>query len=318
MPTEHSSTNIEMREIFGQTLVELGFAHPEMVVLDADLHTSTRSELFKKAFPNRFIQVGLAEQNLFGIAAGLASTGFVPFPCTFAAFASRKALDPLAISICFPKLNVKIPGSYAGIPTGKAGATHNTVEDVAIIRSIPNICIADPADSADLRAVMRTAYETPGPIYFRVVRGSMPDIFADNHQFQWGKGELIKQGEDVTLFGTGIMTDRCIKAAEILKKDGIDAEIVHLASIKPIDKELIIQSVKRTGCAVTAENSSIVGGFGSAVQEVIGEIFPVPIRHIGTRDVWIGSGEPEELFSYYHMQPADIVQAVKDVIRMKG
>ena len=274
MAENGSSKQIELRDVFGQTLVDLGLAHPEMIVLDADLHTSTRSDLFKRTFPNRFIQVGIAEQNLFGVAAGLASTGFVPFPVTFAVFASRRALDQLAVSICFPKLNVKVPGSYAGIPTGKAGSSHNSVEDVAIMRALPNMRVADPGDADDLRAIMKTAYETPGPVYFRVVRSSTPRLFSNNHCFTWGKGELIKRGKDVTLFGTGIMTEKCIKAQEILKKDGLDAEIIHLASIKPIDKDLILKSVRRTGCAVTAENSSVIGGFGSAVEEVLCEVVP--------------------------------------------
>lgn len=317
MANNCSSNRPELRDIFGQTLVELGLEHPEMIVLDADLHTSTRSELFKRAFPNRFIQVGIAEQNLFGIAAGLASTGFVPFPCTFAVFASRRALDQLAVSICFSKLNVKVPGSYAGIPTGKAGSSHNSVEDIAIMRTLPNMRVADPGDAADLRAIMHTAYETPGPIYFRVVCYQTPSIFSNNHHFLWGKGELVKQGKDVTLFSTGIMTEKCINAEEILRRDGIDAEIIHLASIKPIDKELILESVRRTGCAVTVENSSVIGGFGSAVQEVLSESFPVHVRQIGIHDLWIHSGDVEELFSFHKMQPFDIAQAARDVIELK-
>ncbi len=309
--------NLQMREVFGLTLAEMGQEHPEIIVLDADLHTSTRIEYFKKAFPDRFIQVGIAEQNLFGIAAGLASVGFVPFPCTFAVFASRKAIDQFALSICFPSLNVKVPGSYAGIPTGKAGASHNSFEDIAFMRALPNLKVADPGDPADMRAIMRTAFNTFGPVYFRIVRYSLPDIFPANHVFEWGKGQLINKGKDVTLFGTGMMTDRCIKAAEILKKDGIDAEIIHLASIKPIDEKLILESVKRTGCAVTVENASIIGGFGAAVAEVIIENQPVPMKRIGVRDQWIESGEIEDLFTQYKMQPSDIASASREVIKIR-
>jgi transketolase len=316
MANRNVSKAVELRDVFGQILVDLGSAHPEMVVLDADLNTSTRSDLFKRTFPNRFIQVGIAEQNLFGIAAGLASTGFIPFPVTFASFAARRALDQLAVSICFSKLNVKVPGSYAGIPTGKAGASHNSVEDIAVMRALPNLRVADPGDAADLRAIMETAYVTQGPVYFRVVRCSTPDMFPSNHRFAWGKGEVVKPGTDVTLFGTGIMTAKCIRAEEILRRDGIDAEIIHLASIKPIDRELIVESVRRTGCAVTAENASTVGGFGSAVEEVLAESFPVPVRKIGVRDLWIQSAEVEELFSFHRMQPEDIAQAARDVIQL--
>ncbi len=306
-----------MREIFGLTLAEMGLAHKDIIVLDADLHTSTRISYFKERFPERFIQVGIAEQNLFGVAAGLALAGYTPFPCTFASFVSRKAIDQFALSICFPALNVKVPGSYVGIPTSKAGASHNSFEDIAFLRTIPNLKVAAPGDPADMRAVMHTAYITPGPVYFRVVRYGLPDIFGPDHKFEWGKGELIKKGSDVTIFGTGMMTNRCIKAAEILGVEGIDAEIVHLASIKPIDENLIIESVSRTGCAVSAENASIIAGFGAAIAEVLVENYPVPMKRIGVQDHWIDSGEIEELFTYYHMQPEDIAKAAHKVIEMK-
>ena len=261
--------------------------------------------------------MGIAEQNLFGIAAGLALTGFVPFPCTFASFVSRKAIDQFALSICFPSLNVKVPGSYVGIPTSKAGASHNSFEDIAFMRTIPNLRVAAPGDPADLRAVMKTAYETEGPVYFRVVRYSLPDIFGADHTFEWGKGKLIRKGSEVTLFGTGMMTDRCLKAAELLEKKGIRAEVIHLASIKPIDTELIIDSVSRTGCAVSAENASVVAGFGSAVAEVLVENYPVPLKRIGVQDRWIESGEIEDLFTHYKKQPEDIAAAAVESIKIK-
>jgi len=307
----------QMREIFGLTLAEMGEEHEDILVVDADLHTSTRIAHFKEKFPQRFIQVGIAEQNLFGIAAGLALAGFTPFPCTFASFVSRKAVDQFALSICFPALNVKVPGSYVGLPTSKAGASHNSFEDIAYMRTIPNLRVAAPGDPADMRAVMKTAYETEGPVYFRVVRYSLPDIFKSDHTFEWGKGELLKKGTDVTLFGTGMMTDRCIKAAKLLEAEGIDAEVVHLASIKPIDQDLIIDSVTRTGCAVTAENASIIAGFGAAVAEILVEHYPVPMKRIGVQDQWIDSGEIEELFAHYRMQPEDIAAAAKQAIAMK-
>lgn len=306
-----------MREIFGLTLAELGLAHKDIIVLDADLHTSTRISYFKEKFPERFIQVGIAEQNLFGVAAGLALAGYTPFPCTFASFVSRKAIDQFALSICFPALNVKVPGSYVGLPTSKAGASHNSFEDIAFMRTIPNLKVAAPGDPADMRAIMKTAYETQGPVYFRVVRYGLPDIFGKDHVFEWGKGKLIKPGSDVTLFGTGMMTNRCIKAAEILENKGFSAEIIHLASIKPIDKTMIVDSVAKTGCAITAENASVIGGFGSAVAEVLVENYPAPMKRIGVQDQWIDSGEIEDLFTYYHMQPEDIADAAVSVIKMK-
>ena len=267
-----SSSSEEMREAFGNALVELGAEFPKMVVLDADLHTSSKAGYFKQAYPNRFIQVGIAEQNLFGIAAGLALTGFIPFPSTFAVFATRRALDQIAISISYPGLNVKIPGSYVGVPTSHAGASHNCMEDIAVMRVLPNMRVADPGDNADLRAVMRAAIEVQGPVYFRITRYTPTPLFGDDHTFEWGKGVVVREGSDVTLFGTGMMTGFCVQAAELLAADGISAEVVHLASIKPIDRDLIAASIRKTGCAVTAENASIVGGFGAAVAEVMGEL----------------------------------------------
>jgi transketolase len=317
MSEKETTKNPQMREIFGLTLKELGEEHNDIIVLDADLHTSTRIVHFKERFPDRFIQVGIAEQNLFGVAAGLATVGFKPFPCTFASFVSRKSIDQFALSICFAELDVKVPGSYVGIPTSKAGASHNSIEDIAYMRTIPNLKVAAPGDPADMRAVMRTAYETPGPVYFRVVRYSLPDLFGDDHVFEWGKGKLVREGTDVTLFSTGMMTDRCLKAADLLGKKKIAAEVIHLASIKPIDSDMIVASVSKTGCAVTAENASIVAGFGAAVAEVLVENYPVPMKRIGIRDQWVDSGEIEDLFTHYSMQPQDIADAALASIQMK-
>jgi transketolase len=309
---------VEMRDAFGQTLVELGCQYPEMLVLDADLHTSSKATMFKKAYPERFIQVGIAEQNLFGISAGLALSGFMPFPSTFAVFATRRALDQIAISICFPNLNVKIPGSYVGLPTSRAGASHNCIEDIAVMRALPNMRVADPADAADLRAIMRTAAEVHGPVYFRIARMAMPPIFGPGHRFEWGKGVCLREGSDVSLFGTGIMTTFCLSAADLLQQEGISAEVVHLASIKPIDRELIAASAARTGCAVTAENATINGGFGAAVMEVLGEEQPVPVQRIGVRDRWVDSGGIKDLFSHHGMQPEDIAEAAKQAMQQKS
>lgn len=317
MSDKKNTTNPQMREVFGLTLAELGEEFKDILVLDADLHTSTRIVHFKEKFPDRFIQLGIAEQNLFGVAAGLATVGYKPFPCTFASFVSRKSIDQFALSICFPKLDVKVPGSYVGIPTSKAGASHNSFEDIAYMRTIPNLKVAAPGDPADMRAIMKMAYETPGPVYFRVVRYSLPDLFGEDHVFEWGKGKLVREGSDVTLFGTGMMTDRCLKAAELLKENNIQAEVIHLASIKPIDSRMIIESVSKTGCAVTAENASIIAGFGAAVAEVLVENYPVPMKRIGVPDKWIDSGEIEDLFALYNMQPEDIVKAAVESIKMK-
>ncbi len=317
MEENNAATSIEMRDVFGQMLVKLGREYSRMLVLDADLHTSSKAGYFKKAYPERFIQVGIAEQNLFGISAGLALEGFIPFPCTFAAFAARRALDQVAISICYPGLNVKIPGSYVGLPTSRAGTSHNCIEDIAIMRSLPNMHLADPGDNADMRAIMSAAIETDGPVYFRVARYTFPDLFGADHRFEWGKGEILRMGEDVTLLGTGIMTAFCMRAAELMDKEGINAEVVHLASIKPIDREMIANSVGKTGCSVSAENASIIGGFGSAVAEVLAETTPVPLIRIGVRDRFVTSGGVGDLFRIHGMLPEDIARAAQAVLAQK-
>jgi transketolase len=300
-----------MRDVFGRTLVELGRERKEVLVLDADLHTSSRTSLFKDAFPTRFIQLGIAEQNLFGIAAGLAMEGYIPFPSTFAVFASRRALDQIAISIAYPALNVKIPGSYVGLPTSRAGASHNCIEDIAVMRAIPNMLVVDPGDGAELRAVMRATLDTPGPVYFRVTRLTLPDLLPPDRTFRWGHGHVLRDGSDVSLFGTGMMTGLCLRAADLLYADGVRAEVVHLGSIKPLDEELVVASASRTGCAVTAENASILGGFGAAVTETLAERLPVPVQRIGVRDRWVDSGGIDDLFTHHGMQPTDIAAAAR-------
>ncbi|MBN1147091.1 MAG: transketolase family protein [Anaerolineales bacterium] len=316
-PPSGNPKPVEMRDAFGQALVELGREYPKMVMLDADLHTSSKATYFKKAFPDRFIQVGIAEQNMFGISAGLALSGFIPFPSTFAVFASRRALDQIAISICFPNLNVKIPGSYVGLPTSRAGASHNCIEDIAVMRAMPNMHVADAGDNNDLRAIMRAAIEVDGPVYFRITRYTLPTLFGPEHKFEWGKGVILRDGDDVTLFGTGLMTGLCLEAADLLKAEGISAQVTHLASIKPIDRELVAECASKTGCAVSAENATIIGGFGSAVSEALTETYPAPLERIGVRDRWADSGGIDELFTHHGMQPADIAAAARRVIQRK-
>lgn len=312
MAASEGRSRPELRDAFAAALVELGREREDVIVLDADLNTSSKTDQFMEAFPNRFIQVGIAEQNLFGIAAGLAMEGFVPFPSTFAVFATRRALDQIAISIAYPKLNVKIPGSYVGLPTSRAGASHNAIEDIAVFRALPNMLVADPGDASDMRAVMRSAVATPGPVYFRVARLDVPDLFGPGHAFEWGRGEVLRSGGDVTIAATGIMTGLALKAAELLSAAGVQAEVLHLASIKPIDRELLAASTTKTGCLVTAENASIIGGFGSAVLEAL-ETQPVPTYRIGVRDRWVDSGAMQDLFAEHRMHPRDIAAAAQSV-----
>lgn len=309
---------MDMRDIFADTLVELGAEFPKILVLDADLNTSSKTVKFLNRYPQRFVQVGIAEQNLFGIAAGLASEGYIPFPSTFACFAARRACDQIAISIAFPNLNVKIPGSYAGLPTSQCGASHNAIEDIAIMRAIPNMRVVDPGDHHELRAVMRAAVLHQGPVYFRITRLTLPDLFKRDHVFEWGKGARLREGTDVTLVGTGMMTSLCMRAAEMLAASGVNAEVLHMGSIKPLDNELLIASARRTGAVLTAENASIIGGLGSAVAEALGEGYPVPLKRIGVQDRFVDSGGINELFTHHHMQPEDIAAAARQLIKVKA
>lgn len=302
----------EMRQVFAETLIELGRADPRIVVLDNDVDLTSLSSLFRKAFPERFVELGIAEKNVFGTAAGLAASGFVAVPTTFASFVVRCALDQIVVSITQPGLNVKIPGHYIG--GSKAGASHIAIEDLAVMRALPNMHVADPGDNNDLRAVMRAAFAVGGPVYFRVNKLAIPDVFGPDHTFEWGRGEVVRSGRDVSIFTTGMMLGVALKGAEILSLEGIDAEVVHLASVKPIDSDLIARSATKTGCAVSAENASILGGFGAAVAEVLGETYPVPLRRIGYRDEWAHSGSINDILARHRMLPRDVTQAAREAM----
>ena len=301
-----------MRRAFADTLIELGAHDERIVVLDNDVGLTTLSNAFKDTYPGRYIDLGVAEKNLFGTAAGLAAAGMIAVPTTFAVFATRCALDQIAISIASANLDVKIPGHYIG--GSRAGASHIAVEDLAVFRALPNMRVADPADSAELRAVMRTAFETPGPVYFRVYKLATPDVFGPDHQFEWGRGIRLTEGQDVSLFGTGMMTSFNLEAARLLRAGGVSADVVHLASVKPIDADLIAESAGHTGAAVTTELASIVGGFGSAVAEVLGERCPVSLRRIGYRDEWVHSGAIGQILERHRLRPVDIAAAAAQAI----
>ncbi len=305
----------EMRRAFSEELVELGRSEPRIVVLDNDVGLTSLSDAFKQVFPDRYIDMGIAEKNLFGTAAGLAASGYIAMPTTFAVFATRCALDQMTISICYPNLNVKIPAHYIG--GSRAGASHIAIEDLAVMRALPNMRVADPADNHELRAVMRAALEVEGPVYYRVSKLALPDIFGADHRFTWGRGIILREGRDVSIFTTGMMTTMALAAVELLAAEGISAELVHLASVKPIDADLIAASAGKTGCAVSAENASIHGGFGAAVAEVLGERRPVPLRRIGYRDEWVHSGSIEQILDRHGLRPADIARAARDAIGAK-
>jgi transketolase len=309
-------SGLEMRRAFGQTLVRQGHENSKIVVLDNDSGDTTMAGLFDKAFPRRYFDVGIAEKNLFGTAAGLAASGFIPVATTFAVFATRCALDQIAISIAYPGLNVKIPGHYVG--ASRAGASHGPIEDVAVMRALPNMRVADPADNADLVAIMEASLEDEGPVYYRVSKLALPKVFEDGHTFRWGRGHVLREGSHVSIFATGMMTNFSLIAADALAREGIRAEVVHLGSIKPIDIELIVSSVTKTGCAVTAENHSVIGGLGSAVAEVLGDHMPVPLTRIGFQDKWLHSGSIGEVLTNYGLRPENIAEAAKAVLERRG
>ena len=305
---------IAPREAFGEALVELGKVNKDVVVLDADVGTSTKSIYFKKAFPDRFYQVGVAEQNMMGIAAGLSTLGFIPYACTFAVFASKRACDQVSISIAYPKLNVKISGAYGGIPTGRAGATHQAVEDIAIMRAMPNMKVIVPGDAVETKRVVCAASKIEGPVYIRTVRCPVPVLFDQTYDFELGKAVSLKRGNDVAIVSTGMMTAKAVAACEVLSREGIKARVVHMPSIKPIDVAAIVKAAEETAGIVTVENHSIIGGLGGAVAEVLAEHCPARMKRLGLRDHFGESGDNEAVFTKYRMNTPDIVEAAKALL----
>ncbi|MDD5483554.1 MAG: transketolase family protein [Kiritimatiellae bacterium] len=305
---------LEMRVVFGDALVELGRVNERVVVLDADVGSSTQSIRFKKHFPERFYQVGVAEQNMMGIAAGLAASGFIPFASAFAAFAARKACDQVSISIAYPRLNVKINGGYGGVSTGKAGATHQAFEDLAIMRAIPNMTVIAPADAVETKQAVFAAAEHAGPVYLRTVRCAVPAVFEEGHEFRIGRSYTLREGKDITLISTGMMTAKVLKACGILKDEGISARVIHMPTLKPIDEAAIIRASCETGKIITVENHGVIGGLGSAAAEVLTAHAPCHLRRLGVQDSFGESGDDEAFFSKYGMNVENIVKCAEDFL----
>lgn len=309
---------IATRRAFGEVLLKIGREVENVVVLSADNSHSTCTELFAREFPGRFFNFGIAEQNTMTIAAGLASTGKIVFVGIYAVFASMRACEQIRTFIAYPGLNVKIAATHAGLSVGPDGVTHQATEDVAILRSIPGMTIVQPADAISTKKAIKAVVEYSGPVYIRLTRNSTPVIFDEGYQFTLGKGvEIERIGTDVTLIGTGIMVPRILAAAEILRKEGIRGRVVEIHTIKPIDKRLIVRAAKETGGIVTAEDHNIIGGLGSAVAEVISDVYPVPIRRVGLQDRFGESGPAEELLDKYGLGIKDIVKAAKEVLEAK-
>ena len=304
---------IATRESYGNALVELGKEHDDVVVLDADLAGATKTGIFKKAFPDRHIDCGIAEANMMGIAAGLATTGKVPFASSFAMFAAGRAFEQVRNSIGYPHLNVKIGATHAGISVGEDGASHQCCEDIALMRTIPGMTIIVPSDDIEAKAAVKAAYEHEGPVYLRFARLASP-VFNDNpdYKFELGKGILLREGSDVTIIATGLMVPEALSAAEKLAADGISAEVINIHTIKPIDEELIAASAKKTGRVVTVEEHNIIGGLGGAVCETLSEKVPTPVLRIGVRDVFGESGPGDALLRKYGLSADGIYTSVRD------
>ena len=309
------SEKIAPREAFGKTLVELGEKNPDIVVLDADLAPSTKVTYFKERFPKRFIPVGIAEQNMIGIAAGLSTLGFIPFATTFACFASRRVCDQVMISVAYPRLNVKIVGAYVGLFVGKNGATHQSLEDIAIMRSLANMVVIEPVDELETKEVVKFASEYDGPVYLRMGRDPMPSIVPPDYRFQLGKALTLREGKDVTLISSGIMIEDTLKAASLIEKRGIQARVINMSSLKPVDEGLIVKAAEETGKIVTVENHNIIGGLGSAVAEVTSEKFPVKLKRIGVRDVFGKSGTNEEMKKKFGLRSEDIAKEIVSFLK---
>ncbi len=305
------------RESYGMALAEFGEKY-DIVVMDADLSASTKTATFQKKFPERFINTGIAEGNMMSTAAGLAATGKVVFASSFAMFAAGRAFEQIRNSIAYPHLNVKIGATHAGISVGEDGATHQCLEDMGIMRTIPGMVIINPADHAEAMAAVKAAIEYEGPVYLRFGRLAVPQIFDENdYKFEIGKGVQLAEGTDATIIATGLMVPYAQEARELLKADGIDAAVVNIHTIKPIDREIIKNAAEKTGAIVTAEEHNIIGGLGSAVAEVLCEECPVPMLRIGTNDEFGRSGKPSELFEMYGLTAEDIAESVKKAIALK-
>ncbi len=306
------------RKEYGRALVEIGQARPDVVVLDADLSTSTRTSDFAKKFPDRFFNCGIAEQNMMGTAAGLAASGKTVFASSFAVFATGRCWDQVRQSIAYPKFNVKIVASHAGITVGGDGASHQTAEDIALMRTMPNMTVIVPADAPETYKAVKAVVDRPGPCYVRLGRVDFPVVTTADSPFEIGKAAVMKEGEDVTLVGTGQMVAVCLDAAEELRTRGVSAEVLNMSTIKPLDKARLLSSTERTGAVVTAEEHNVLTGLGSAVATVLGENHPVPMSCVGIPDTFGESGESEELMVKYGLTSDMVVTAAERAIRRKG
>ncbi|PJB21398.1 MAG: transketolase [Euryarchaeota archaeon CG_4_9_14_3_um_filter_38_12] len=305
------------REAFAEALVEIGSRRKDVVVLTADLSSSVKTNRFAEKFPEHHFNVGISEQNMMSIAAGLAASGSTVFASTFAVFGTSRVYDQIRQSIAWPKLNVNIVATHAGITVGGDGASHQMLEDIALMCSLPNMTVIVPCDALETRKAVKSVVDYKGPTYIRLGRSEVPIITQENDTFSIGKATVMKDGKDITLIGTGIMVSRCLLAAEKLEKENIDASVINMSTIKPVDEKTIIKYAKETGAIVTAEEHNIIGGLGSTVSSVLSENVPVPMKRIGIPDVFGESGKSDELMEKYGLTPENIVKAVHDVMKRR-
>ena len=308
---------IATRDSYGKALAALGEEHPDLVVLDADLAGATKTATFQKAFPDRHFDCGIAEANMICVAAGLSTTGLVPFASSFAMFAAGRAFEQVRNSVGYPHLNVKIGATHGGLSVGEDGASHQCCEDFALMRSIPGMVVMSPADDVEARAMVKAAYEYVGPVYMRFGRLAIPTIFDSTYRFEIGKGVQLTEGTDVTLIATGLLVGEAIKAAELLKNEGISVRVINMATIKPLDKEIVAKAAAETGLIVTAEEHSIIGGLGSAVAEAVCESTPVPVVRVGVEDEYGKSGPAAELLEVFGLCAANLAARVRDAMEIK-
>ena len=308
------SEKLAQRNYYGKALADLASERDDIVVLDADLAGSTKTSDFKKACPERFIEVGIAEQNMVGIAAGLAASGKTAFASTFGVFATGRCWEQIRLAVAYPKLNVKIVATHCGISVGEDGASHQALEDMAIMRALPNMTVISPADAYEAYSATKAIADYNGPVYMRMGRAEFPTITKEGEPFRIGKATVMREGKDVTLIGCGQMVSFCLDAAEMLAAEGVSAEVINMSTIKPLDVEAVVASVSKTGCCVTAEEHSIIGGLGSAVAEVLSESVVAPLERVGTNDTFGESGKPDELMAKYGLTAEHIADAARKSI----
>ena len=309
---------VATRDAYGDALVNLGKKRDDVVVLDADLSGSTKTSKFAKAFPDRFFNIGIAEQDMMGTAAGLAIGGKLPFVSTFAVFATGRAWEQVRQSICYPNLNVKIVASHSGVTVGEDGGSHQSVEDIAVMRVIPHMTVVVPADGPETLQAIEAVAEYKGPCYVRVGRNKVPTLFGADYKFKIGKAHVFNEGKDAAIIATGIMVAEALRARDLLKAEGLDVGVIDMSTIKPLDADAVLAAAKRCGAIVTAEEHSIIGGLGGAVAEVLTESEPVPMARVGIKDAFGTSGDQESLLKHYGLSAGDLATAVKEVIKKKS